>query len=78
VLQDALAAAALGSLVTRRPIVPSAAEVEANPRSRSAKLRVFERAGGVGGAPGGGGQGGDDDGEKRPWQRRGGKQRRRD
>ena len=29
--------------VTRKPIVPSAAELEANPRARSAKLRVAER-----------------------------------
>lgn len=31
------------NLVTRKAIVPTAAEVEANPRSRSAKLRVAER-----------------------------------
>lgn len=30
-------------IVTRKPIVPSAAEQEENPRSRSAKLRVGER-----------------------------------
>jgi 16S rRNA (cytosine1402-N4)-methyltransferase len=29
--------------VTKKPIVPSASEVEANPRSRSAKLRVVEK-----------------------------------
>ncbi|MBN1876869.1 MAG: 16S rRNA (cytosine(1402)-N(4))-methyltransferase RsmH [Anaerolineae bacterium] len=29
--------------ITRKPIVPSKAEVEANPRSRSAKLRVAEK-----------------------------------
>ena len=29
--------------VTRKPIIPSAAELEANPRARSAKLRVAER-----------------------------------
>lgn len=31
------------TLVTRKPIVPSATEVEHNPRSRSAKLRVAEK-----------------------------------
>ncbi len=30
-------------LITRKPITPSAGEVQANPRSRSAKLRVAER-----------------------------------
>ena len=29
-------------LITRKPIEPSAEEIEANPRSRSAKLRVAE------------------------------------
>jgi len=33
-----------GALVTKKPIVPSAREQAANPRSRSAKLRVFERS----------------------------------
>jgi 16S rRNA (cytosine1402-N4)-methyltransferase len=32
----------LGRLVPRKPIVPSAEEVERNPRARSAKLRVFQ------------------------------------
>ncbi|RME12018.1 MAG: 16S rRNA (cytosine(1402)-N(4))-methyltransferase, partial [Ardenticatenia bacterium] len=30
-------------LVTRKPIVPTAAEIERNPRARSAKLRVVEK-----------------------------------
>ena len=34
-----------GRVVTGKPIVPTAEEVAANPRSRSAKLRVFERGG---------------------------------
>ena len=29
--------------VSRKPILPSAEEIESNPRSRSAKLRVAER-----------------------------------
>ena len=32
-----------GKTVTRKPIVPSEAELEKNPRAASAKLRVFER-----------------------------------
>ena len=32
----------LGKVVTRKPILPSGAEIENNRRSRSAKLRVFE------------------------------------
>jgi 16S rRNA (cytosine1402-N4)-methyltransferase len=32
-----------GKMVTRKPETPDAAEQERNPRSRSAKLRVFER-----------------------------------
>jgi 16S rRNA (cytosine1402-N4)-methyltransferase len=31
------------SLMTRKPITPAAAEIDANPRSRSAKLRVAQR-----------------------------------
>lgn len=34
-----------GTLVTRKPVTPSRSEVLANPRSRSAKLRVFARRG---------------------------------
>jgi 16S rRNA (cytosine1402-N4)-methyltransferase len=30
-------------IITKKPILPSAAEITANPRSRSAKLRVAER-----------------------------------
>lgn len=32
-----------GHVITRKPILPSAAELEENSRSKSAKLRVFER-----------------------------------
>ena len=32
----------LGRLMSRKPIVPAGAEVEANPRARSAKLRIFQ------------------------------------
>lgn len=32
----------LGKMITRKPIIPSNGELEANPRARSAKLRVFE------------------------------------
>jgi 16S rRNA (cytosine1402-N4)-methyltransferase len=31
-----------GSLITKKPIVPSAQEISRNPRARSAKLRVYE------------------------------------
>ena len=33
----------LGKVLTRKPVVPSQSEQERNPRSRSAKLRVFQR-----------------------------------
>lgn len=32
-----------GKIVTKKPIIPSVEEMEKNPRSKSAKLRVFER-----------------------------------
>lgn len=32
-----------GSVLSKKPIVPSVEEIKQNPRSRSAKLRVFER-----------------------------------
>jgi 16S rRNA (cytosine1402-N4)-methyltransferase len=37
----------LGRVLTKKPVVPSAAEVAANPRARSAQFRVFEVSGGV-------------------------------
>ena len=33
-----------GEVITRKPILPSEEEMESNPRSKSAKLRIFERA----------------------------------
>ncbi len=32
-----------GTIITRKPIIPTEAEMEANPRSKSAKLRIFEK-----------------------------------
>lgn len=37
----------VGTLVNKKPIAPSLAELKENPRARSAKLRVFERASAV-------------------------------
>ena len=34
-----------GKVVTRKPILPSEEEMEENPRSKSAKLRIFEKRG---------------------------------
>jgi 16S rRNA (cytosine1402-N4)-methyltransferase len=44
-MKDA-AYAGKGSVITRKPLVPSSEELLANPRARSAKLRVFERCNG--------------------------------
>lgn len=33
----------LGTVVTKRPITPTEEEIQENPRSRSAKLRIFEK-----------------------------------
>jgi len=33
----------IGTIITKKPIVPSRDEVKTNPRSRSAKLRIFEK-----------------------------------
>ena len=33
-----------GKVITRKPVIPSDEEMEVNPRSRSAKLRVFEHS----------------------------------
>ena len=32
-----------GKVVTKKPILPSEEEMESNSRSKSAKLRIFER-----------------------------------
>ena len=32
-----------GRVITRKPILPGEQEMEENPRSKSAKLRIFER-----------------------------------
>ena len=40
----AFAEKGLGNIITKKPIIPSEKEMEANKRSRSAKLRVFEKA----------------------------------
>lgn len=32
-----------GRVITRKPIIPSAQEIEENPRAKSAKLRIFQR-----------------------------------
>ncbi len=37
---------ALGRVLTKKPLVPDATEVAANPRARSAQFRIFEVAGG--------------------------------
>lgn len=33
----------LGKIITPKPILPEASEIEANPRSRSAELRIIEK-----------------------------------
>lgn len=43
-LRDA-AHAGKGNVLTKKPVAPSSFELRANPRARSAKLRVFERTG---------------------------------
>ena len=35
----------MGRVVTRKPVIPTEEEVEENKRSKSSKLRVFERSG---------------------------------
>ena len=41
-----LAKKGTGRIVTKKPVVPEEEETRANPRARSAKLRIFERMGG--------------------------------
>ena len=36
-------AKSLGKIITKKPILPSEEEKEENSRSKSAKLRIFER-----------------------------------
>ncbi|MBL7045090.1 MAG: 16S rRNA (cytosine(1402)-N(4))-methyltransferase, partial [Parcubacteria group bacterium] len=33
----------IGTIITKKPIAPSRDEVKENPRSRSAKLRIFQK-----------------------------------
>jgi 16S rRNA (cytosine1402-N4)-methyltransferase len=33
----------LGSIITKKPIIPSQSEIKFNPRSRSSKLRLIEK-----------------------------------
>ncbi len=33
----------LGTMVTKKPIIATGSEIQTNPRSRSAKLRIFEK-----------------------------------
>ncbi|HSW87648.1 MAG TPA: 16S rRNA (cytosine(1402)-N(4))-methyltransferase [Candidatus Saccharimonadales bacterium] len=33
-----------GKIITKKPIIPTYEEIETNKRSRSAKMRIFEKA----------------------------------